>query len=333
MQARCLQRRQAVGGNRHHAAVAAAARSRAGSLKCHASVVWRQLEGTKAWVAHPRAARVSGVIHFLGGAFAGAAPQLLYNGFIEQLADAGYTTIATPYAVTFRHDQCAKAVRQTFLDSVAELRRSGRSYLTPQKAPCFGVGHSNGALLHLLIGSLEPAATQANVIISYNNLQVSDAIPIPGFLEGLQPTLQAARSMSSTDETGSSSSSSSGSSSALPGLALPQLSAQQVLVAAAATAPVLSLEQRQLLAGAAPALDQLASVINEVGDGLTDFRPTPEESRALIAAGYSCPATLLVQFEDDKNFDETPEMQQILSARFASLSSSGHDMPADEGPM
>lgn len=55
-------------------------------------------EGTKAWVAHPRAARVSGVIHFLGGAFAGAAPQLLYNGFIEQLADAGYTTIATPYA-------------------------------------------------------------------------------------------------------------------------------------------------------------------------------------------------------------------------------------------
>jgi hypothetical protein len=55
-------------------------------------------EGTKAWVAHPRAARVNGVIHFLGGAFAGAAPQLLYNGFIELLADAGYTTIATPYA-------------------------------------------------------------------------------------------------------------------------------------------------------------------------------------------------------------------------------------------
>lgn len=61
-------------------------------------------------------------------------------------------------------------MRQTFVDSVAELRRSGRSYLVPQKAPFFGVGHSNGALLHLLIGSLEPAATQANVIISYNNL-------------------------------------------------------------------------------------------------------------------------------------------------------------------
>jgi hypothetical protein len=75
-----------------------------------------------------------------------------------------------PAAVTFRHDQCAKVVRKTFLDSVSELRRSGRSYLVPAKAPCFGVGHSNGALLQLLIGSLEPGATQANIIISYNNL-------------------------------------------------------------------------------------------------------------------------------------------------------------------
>jgi hypothetical protein len=62
-----------------------------------------QQEGTKAWVAHPRAARVNGIIHFLGGAFAGAAPQLLYNGFIELLADAGYTTIATPYAGEIDH--------------------------------------------------------------------------------------------------------------------------------------------------------------------------------------------------------------------------------------
>lgn len=73
-------------------------------------------------------------------------------------------------AVTFRHDQCAKEVRQVFIDSIAELRAHGRSYLVPPKAPHFGVGHSNGALLHLLIGSLEPGATQANVMISYNNL-------------------------------------------------------------------------------------------------------------------------------------------------------------------
>lgn len=37
-----------------------------------ASVVWRQVDATGAWVAHARSARVKGVIHFLGGAFAGA---------------------------------------------------------------------------------------------------------------------------------------------------------------------------------------------------------------------------------------------------------------------
>jgi len=56
-----------------------------------------------------------------------------------------------------------------------------------------------------------------------------------------------------------------------------------------------------------------------VGDGLTDFTPSPEESRAIIRAGYACPATLLVQFEND-SFDETPEMQQLLTERQAGSS-------------
>jgi hypothetical protein len=77
-------------------------------------------EGSKAWVAHPRAARVNGVIHFLGGAFAGAAPQLLYNDFIELLADAGYTTIATPYAGELHHQTsyrspCFAAVQRSYV--------------------------------------------------------------------------------------------------------------------------------------------------------------------------------------------------------------------------
>jgi hypothetical protein len=62
-------------------------------------------------------------------------------------------------------------------------------------------------------------------------------------------------------------------------------------------------------------------LLPQVGDGLTDFTPSPEESRAIIRAGYACPATLLVQFEND-NFDETPEMQQLLADRQAGSSSS-----------
>jgi hypothetical protein len=67
---------------------------------------------SKTWLAHPRSARTKGVVHFLGGAFAGAAPQLLYNSFVELLADAGYTVISTPYKVTFQHDKCARQVRR-----------------------------------------------------------------------------------------------------------------------------------------------------------------------------------------------------------------------------
>lgn len=40
------------------------------------------------------------------------------------VAAAGYTAVATPYAVTFRHEQCAEAVRNQFLNSLLELRGS-----------------------------------------------------------------------------------------------------------------------------------------------------------------------------------------------------------------
>ena len=63
------------------------------------------------WIAH-RNQRPKGLVHFIGGAFAGAAPQVLYNLFIELLAQEGYTVITTPYHVTFRHTDTAHNVSQ-----------------------------------------------------------------------------------------------------------------------------------------------------------------------------------------------------------------------------
>lgn len=57
----------------------------------------------------------------------------------------------------------------------------------------------------------------------------------------------------------------------------------------------------------------------QVGDGFTDFRPTPQESRAIVSAGYWCPDTLMVQFEDD-SIDQTPEMMRLLTERLGTLS-------------
>ena len=62
-----------------------------------------------------------GLVHFLGGAFAGAAPQLAYQFLIKWIADAGFTVVATQYAVTFRHLDCAARVQQVPVSSVSVL--------------------------------------------------------------------------------------------------------------------------------------------------------------------------------------------------------------------
>jgi hypothetical protein len=92
-----------------------------------------------------------------------------YHLKLELLAQAGFTVVATPYALTFRHLDCARAAAASFRAAVAELRASGRGYLAPPGSAVVGVGHSNGALLHLLIGAEAPGHAAANVLVSFNN--------------------------------------------------------------------------------------------------------------------------------------------------------------------
>ncbi|KAG2502253.1 hypothetical protein HYH03_000739 [Edaphochlamys debaryana] len=262
---------------------------------------------TGAWVVAPPV-RSKGVVHFLGGAFAGAAPQVVYSLLLDTLAAAGYTSVAIPYAVTFRHDDNAHAMRQRFLDSVAELRASGLGEAAPPEAPCFGLGHSNGALLHMLIGSFYPGATASNIVMSFNNKQVKDAIPIPGLMEAVPGALQAARAAM-------------GSLDALP-LPLPrpdQLpTGGDVLRTMASFLPRdLGLDAAGQLSRAGLLLDQIPSVFNEVGNGATDFYPTPAESRAIISRSYSVSPTLLVRFSDD-SIDESPEIAALIKPRLGS---------------
>ena len=56
------------------------------------------------------------------------------------------------------------------LSRLTELKSSpSQSGLVSSGQPLLGVGHSMGALLHLLIGSYNIAPTTSNVLISYNN--------------------------------------------------------------------------------------------------------------------------------------------------------------------
>jgi len=69
---------------------------------------------------------------------------------------------------------------QNFLRCVTQLRNEGRGLWVPEDAPLHGIGHSNGALMHLLIGAFYDRPVASNVAISFNNKELTDAIPIPG---------------------------------------------------------------------------------------------------------------------------------------------------------
>ncbi|EFN59858.1 hypothetical protein CHLNCDRAFT_29389 [Chlorella variabilis] len=162
-----------------------------------------QLGGGVVAVA-PTRRRPKGVVHFLGGAFVAAVPHLTYPLLLERLADGGYTCIATPYPVTFQHVECAHAVHAAFEGALAQLRGGGgsggggggalASWAAPRDAPVHGVGHSNGALLHLLVGSGRPGRA-SNILISYNNLQVAEAVPVGDGFQDFRPSPIEARQL------------------------------------------------------------------------------------------------------------------------------------------
>lgn len=135
-------------------------------------MVWQEISG--GWIYIPRK-KILGIVHFLGGAFVATAPQLSYRSFLEQIAQEGYAIIATPFLNTFDHFTIAREVLNRFETILERLHRNnslGRSYL-----PIYGMGHSLGCKIHLIIGSLFEVKRAGNIIISFNNYPAKKAIP------------------------------------------------------------------------------------------------------------------------------------------------------------
>ena len=133
---------------------------------------WQEISGN--WVYLPER-EVEGIIHFLGGAFVATAPHISYRSILEQLCEVGYAIVATPFLNTFDHFAIAREVLnrfETVLERLQKTNRLSRGYL-----PIYGVGHSMGCKLHLLIGSLYDVERAGNILISFNNYPVSKAVP------------------------------------------------------------------------------------------------------------------------------------------------------------
>lgn len=135
---------------------------------------WREVSGN--WILVPP--YPTAIIHFLGGAFVAAAPNLTYGWLLENLASQGYLIVATPFINTFDHEAIAEEVVITFDQA---LRYLYKRVLPPQHPlPVYGLGHSMGCKVHLLINSLWEVERAGNIYMSFNNYPAKRSIP---FLE------------------------------------------------------------------------------------------------------------------------------------------------------
>lgn len=147
-----------------------------------ASLTWQPVGSN--WVMLPR--RPVAIIHFLGGAFVGAAPQFSYGRLLEAIAAQGYAIIATPFINTLDHKAIAVAVLQQFENTLDKLCRrpdlSAALRADLNILPIYGLGHSMGCKLHLLIGSLFDVERAGNMLMSFNNFDADRAIPLAEWL-------------------------------------------------------------------------------------------------------------------------------------------------------
>ncbi len=137
---------------------------------------WQEVSGS--WVLIPK--NPKGIVHFLGGAFIAAAPQVTYRWLLEELGNQGYAVIATPFVNTLDHKAIARDVLNRFETTLNRLQTT--TVLSKRYLPIYGLGHSMGCKVHLLIGSLFSVERAGNILISFNNYPARRAIP---FIEQL----------------------------------------------------------------------------------------------------------------------------------------------------
>ncbi|GAA0144775.1 hypothetical protein LIER_05132 [Lithospermum erythrorhizon] len=251
---------------------------------------WSEIEG--AWVLRPRNIEPVSVVHFIGGIFVGAAPQLTYRLFLECLAEKGILVIATPYASGFDYFYITDEVQLKYDRCLRSLQD------TVQDLPKFGIGHSLGSLIHLLIGSRYAVERSGNVLMAFNNKEASVAVPL--FSPVLLPMAQSIGPLLS--QIASSPTIRRGA----------ELTIKQLEVTMKQMENLSPPMMKQVL----PLVEQLPPLYMDLVNGRENFTPRPEESRRLIKSYYGISRNLLIKFKDD-TIDETPILAQLLSSESA----------------
>lgn len=236
-----------------------------------------------------------GVVHFIGGAFVGAAPHLTYKYLLEGLCDAGYVIVATPYRLDMDYVRSCDAILSKFDCVAVELANEYGAL------PVIGLGHSCGALLQTLITSLFPDAPRAlNVLISFNNKPASGAIPLfdelvaplsEQLMGDAEQSVQLRQLIKTTRKTIGSLFNSYLSSPLSP--------------------EFVEKEFAPLFRQAVEIVDQLPPLLDIIASGQREFTPNPTDAKEVCRRMYRARRTLLLKFERD-DLDESEEIEKVL---------------------
>ena len=255
---------------------------------------WEEVDGNYL-LRPPTETAPLGVIHFLGGAFVGAAPHITYRYLLERLSEANYLVVATPFRLDMDYIRSCDAILTRF-DSIGSKLAQEYGPL-----PVVGLGHSCGALLQTLITCLFPSAPRAaNILISFNNRPASRAIPL--FQELIIPV---AEQIYSNDER---------SVSFRESLLNFRSSVDAVFDSYSNSAVAPSFVGKEVLPFVRQGLeiiDQLPFLLKIISDGKQEFEPTPKDTKEVCRRMYRARRTLLIKFSDD-SLDESEDIEKVL---------------------
>ncbi|MBE7383390.1 MAG: DUF1350 family protein [Leptolyngbya sp. SIO1E4] len=144
-------------------------------------MAWREVAGNWLWIPPQPTA----IIHFLGGAFVATAPYITYKLLLEAIGQQGYLIVATPFINTFDHEAIAKEVLVTFEQALYYLENR----VTLERLPVYGLGHSMGCKIHLLLNSLYGVERAGNVLMAFNNYSARRSIPFLDQVLNFSPDL------------------------------------------------------------------------------------------------------------------------------------------------
>lgn len=147
-------------------------------------VAWQEINGN--WVLVP--SYPQGIIHFLGGAFIGALPHITYRSLLENLGAQGYVVITTPFINTFAHADIACTVQMNFEST---LKQVASTAFFDRTLPIYGMAHSMGTKIQLLIGSLFPIERTGNIFLAFNNYSAEQSVPfLNRIMAQVPPTIE-----------------------------------------------------------------------------------------------------------------------------------------------